>query len=148
MSWFGQGVFALPCGSSGGGGAATYGMTLRDEAEAPEEMFTQIGDLALAVIAGDDQALTVWLTGSVGVDPGGASVEFRILIDGDGSEDVVALNVADPGAFAVALTTHREVAAGPHTVAAQWLAGGGTARGFDGHLHLEVLVAPRGVSPP
>jgi len=146
VTWFGQGIFALPCGSSGG--ASTYGKTLEADVVALEVTFAPLGDLALDVMAGNGQALTIWLTGSVSVDPGGANVEFRVLIDGSAAGDVVALNVADSGAFAVSLTAHEDVATGPHTIVAEWRAGGGTASGFVGHLHLEVLVAARGVSPP
>ena len=143
MSWFGQGIFALPCGT-GSNAARSWGKPLDDESVMSSEMLEPLGDLAFGFDSAESQAVTVLLTGSVRLDATDTQLEFHLLLDGDSMYDVGAVR-GDGGVVTVAVTSHKDdLEAGPHTLQARWIARNGAATAFRGQFHLEAIVANSG----
>jgi len=134
-------VFALPCGSSGGG-AESWGLGLDGEYSTSASLAV-IGNLAFGFNTTTPQAVTVLITGSVRLDATDTQAQFILYLDGSSMDDVGAVR-GDGGVVAVAVSSHRDLTPGPHTLEARWIASNGGATAFEGQLHLEAIVAKAG----
>jgi hypothetical protein len=143
VSWFGQGIFALPCGT-GSNAARSWGKPLDDESVMSSETLEPLGDLAFGFESSESQAVTVLLTGSVRLDATDTLLEFHLILD-DETMEVVGAVRGDGGVVTVAVTSHkRYLEAGSHTLVARWIAVTGVATAFGGQFNLEAIVAKDG----
>ena len=144
MAWGGQGIFALPCGSSGGAEAEAFGVTLdSDPTTTSDGVFEQIGNLVLNVPVSEARAAVISLTGTGSNLTGDHRTEFKVSVDGSELDDVcliLASTGEDPET--VAVTGHAVLSPGTRVVRAVWRTQtGGTGSALINQLHLEVILA-------
>ncbi len=143
MTWAAQGVFALPCGSSGGA-AEAYGVTLNPDATTTSDsVFEQIGNLLLNVSVGEARAAVISLTGTATNLTADHRTEFKLSVDGAELDEVcVILAITGEDQETVAVTGQTTLSPGPHVVRAVFRTqSGGTGSALTNQLHLEVIVA-------
>ncbi len=144
MAWGAQGVFALPCGSSGG--AESYGITLGIAAWTQIDEFEPIGDLELEVTVSQSREVSIILTGSVSNNTALARSEFDVSIDGVRALSVCTVfSPAGEDPSTVAVTAHGTLSPGTHYIRGLWrlqTADPPTqVNASIGALHLEAIVA-------
>ena len=139
MTWAGQSVFALPCGS---GGSNVFGVTLDGNTNSTTSVFEQIGNLQLSVPVLVPRAAVLLLTGTATNGTAGEDSFFRFLVDGTPTLETSVMSVAvgeDP--FTVALSAQVTLLPGSPLIVAQWQATlPNMAFAQQNQLHLEVIL--------
>ncbi len=140
MTWAAQGVFALPCGSSGG--AELYGISLPAPVGTESDSFAGIPGMLLSVPVAFRRAAAIVVMGSVSNDTGGEVCEFGVSVDSVQQLEVCAVQVpTDDGADAVSLCAQVVLDPGAHDIEALWKSiGSGTLSILANGLRLEVIL--------